>query len=294
MRTSYLSLLLALVHALACSQTPNMKTQYAYSDQFQQVAEVGRSLDSNLQEVSGLVASINNPGYFWAHNDSGDQPRVFLIAPSGEIQATVFLKDVVHIDWEDIAIKRQGENSTLFIGDIGDNRAERPQLSIYAFQEPIRNMVDAKTQWHIKPQQMTVTYSNGARDAETLLYDAKSDDLIIISKRDPQVFVYPFKFQENSATTLTPSFQLPITQVTAGDINPNGDILLKNYEEIYYLKGDLNASATTTLEEANILRIRYQPERQGEAIAWGLDAQGFFVLSEWNDNEPQPLFHYRN
>ena len=35
-------------------------------------SQVGTATDSTLDEISGVAASLQNPGVFWAHNDSGD------------------------------------------------------------------------------------------------------------------------------------------------------------------------------------------------------------------------------
>ena len=36
------------------------------------------------------------------------------------------------VDWEDIAMRGR----TLYVGDIGDNLAQRPNVSVYRFAEP--------------------------------------------------------------------------------------------------------------------------------------------------------------
>ena len=59
---------------------------------------------------------------FWAHNDSGDVPRIFAIDRSGALRATVAVNVPAAVDWEDIAI----DGKTIYIGDIGDNGAARP------------------------------------------------------------------------------------------------------------------------------------------------------------------------
>ena len=77
----------------------------------------------DLGEVSGMVASRSNPGFFWVHNDSGDEPRIFLIDKELNIKMTCSLEGATNRDWEDIAIgpgSVDGKNY-LYIGDIGDN-----------------------------------------------------------------------------------------------------------------------------------------------------------------------------
>ena len=69
---------------------------------------------------------------FWAHNDSGDVPRIFAIDRSGALRATVAVNVPAAVDWEDIAI----DGKTIYIGDIGDNSAARPSIFVYRVAEP--------------------------------------------------------------------------------------------------------------------------------------------------------------
>ena len=40
--------------------------------------KLGTVKTKKLKEVSGIAASIKNPGYIWGHNDSGNEPDVYL------------------------------------------------------------------------------------------------------------------------------------------------------------------------------------------------------------------------
>ena len=78
------------------------------------VRVVGR-VGAPAGELSGLVRSSD--GGFWAHNDSGDAPRILRLANDGAVRREVAVAGAEHVDWEDIAIRGR----TLYIGDIGDN-----------------------------------------------------------------------------------------------------------------------------------------------------------------------------
>jgi hypothetical protein len=56
-------------------------------------------------------------------------------------------------------------------------------------------------------------------------------------------------------------------------------VLLKNYNEIYYWKRNSNEPILEVLKRKPI-KIDYDREPQGEAIAWKLDGSGFYTLSE--------------
>jgi len=284
--------LLLICVAIACGHQRHT-TEFPYAPSFSKIDVMGQSKDPQLNEVSGLAKSISNSGLFWTHNDSGDKPRVFLINPAGEIKLTVTISNAKNIDWEDIALGELNGTNMLFIGDIGDNRAERDQLFIYAFEEPVLDSLKSG-EVALAAEKMEITYVNGARDAETLLFDHFSKELVIVSKRDPEVMVYPFRFQDGSSESVSFVSSLQVTQLTAGDMSTNGDLLLKNYNEIYLIKNPSKKALRGLLTSPEILRVKYREEKQGEAICWDEKGEGFYVLSEWNDNEPQPFYYYHN
>lgn len=95
-----------------------------------------------LSEISGITHHHSDPDLFWVHNDSLDQPRLFLITKQGEERAEVHIQPadrskVSHVDWEDIASSRldpiDGEN-VIYVADSGNNFHWRSDLKIYAFQ----------------------------------------------------------------------------------------------------------------------------------------------------------------
>ena len=90
-------------------------------------------LGKELKECSGIVASRRYPGVLWAHNDSGDEPRLFAVDRSGRILREVHLQGARNVDWEDLTIDDAGR---LYIGDFGNNKNERHDLLVYVLQEP--------------------------------------------------------------------------------------------------------------------------------------------------------------
>jgi len=97
-----------------------------------------------LREASGLVASHRYAGVLWAHNDSGDQPRLFAFRRDGVAVLPnrvsdparyrgITIDNARNYDWEDITIDPEGR---LYIGDIGNNDSARRNLAIYVVDEP--------------------------------------------------------------------------------------------------------------------------------------------------------------
>jgi hypothetical protein len=97
-----------------------------------------------LREASGLVASHHYAGVLWAHNDSGDQPRLFAFRRDGVAVLPnrvtdparyrgITIDNARNYDWEDITID---PDRRLYIGDIGNNDSARRNLAIYVVDEP--------------------------------------------------------------------------------------------------------------------------------------------------------------
>lgn len=85
-------------------------------------------LPPEIKEVSGLYrASVDS---MWWHNDSGDGPNIFLTNGRGELLDKRTLSPAQAKDWEDMTADDKGH---IYVGDFGDNRFQRGDLSIYRY-----------------------------------------------------------------------------------------------------------------------------------------------------------------
>ncbi|MEZ5411188.1 MAG: hypothetical protein R2761_24370 [Acidimicrobiales bacterium] len=135
--------------------------------------------DPDLTELSGLAASERSPGVLWAVNDSGHAPALHAVGADGEDLGIFPLEGlddalVAAGDTEDLALS----NGMVYLADIGDNNNNRSQVVVYRFPEPdpadpgpIRNV-----------EVLRLQYPDGPRDAEALLVDPLSGELVIIDK----------------------------------------------------------------------------------------------------------------
>jgi hypothetical protein len=93
------------------------------------------------RENSGIVKSRRFQNVYWMHNDSSDAPRIYPINAAGENYRSatyndapgVLLEGAVNVDWEDITVDNQGH---LIVGDVGNNRNDRRDLTLYLVEEP--------------------------------------------------------------------------------------------------------------------------------------------------------------
>lgn len=245
-----------------------------------------------LEEASGLVASITNNGYFWTHNDSGNGAEVFLINEKAQVVATYKLANTTNRDWEDVTVSSQDGKNDLYVGEIGDNKAVYPLKMLYRFEEPILapgshtiNQFDT----------LYIRLSDGSRDTETLMFDPISTDLFLISKREDSVRLYQFGSRWNSGDTVIAKQKsiLPFHNIVSADISPDGnEVLLKAYDYVYYWKRE-HAEPVAELLKQSPQELKYKPEVQGESITWGRDGSGYYTLSESNKKKRAHLLFYK-
>ena len=158
-----------------------------------ELERAGRADHPPIDEMSGIVRSRWQDNVWWVHNDSGDEPRLFAIDSTGSVHVApwhsseyaagagankqdaplwpgVRLGAAAHIDYEDIAV----EDSTLYLGDIGNNGNARRDLGIYVIREPF--FYDRRTRplKHIPiayPDQEAFPAEQWHYDAESLFVD---------------------------------------------------------------------------------------------------------------------------
>ena len=82
---------------------------------------------NNLKEVSGIIYSPET-NLLWILEDSGNSNAIYGMDLNGKIAKTITVKNTANIDWEDITKDAEGN---LYIGDFGNNKNERTDLSIY-------------------------------------------------------------------------------------------------------------------------------------------------------------------
>jgi hypothetical protein len=291
MRISVLFVLL-IVGTAACSQ----KAEKADSDAFGKGNKLAEMKDKKIEEASGLVMSRVNAGYLWTHNDSFNDPDIFLIDKDLKIRLTCRLAGVSNRDWEDIAVGPGPEagKSYIYLGEIGDNLAQYAVKVIYRFEEPVLAPGVKKltiTQFDTIAFQLP----DGKKDMETLMINPVSKDLYVVSKREKPVHVYELKYPYSVHDTLTAKdiATIPMTLTVAGEFSPDGkEILLKNYKNIYYWKNDSDQPLGELLKRKPMI-LPYDEEPQGESLAWDNDGSGFYTLSEKKQGKKSFLYFYK-
>ncbi len=294
---SFIRIWFFLIFNLFCSFTFTIFAQNDGTPQFGNRIDLGVIENDELDEASGIVASRKTPGIFYAHNDSGDEARLFVLNRHGKHLGFLYINDGENRDWEDIAIgPGPVENeSYIYIGDIGDNNGNYLQKFIYRVKEPvIDSMLAPFTQLLTDADKIVFKYPDGNRDAETLLVDPMNGDIYIISKRETQVHVYRLAYPQSTNQILTAEYlgKLNLTRVVAGDISLSGkEIILKTYPKILYWQRPSGYTLWETLQ-ITPFPLPYVLEPQGEAVCWDVVSGGYYTTSEETFGVPAHLYYY--
>jgi hypothetical protein len=231
-------------------------------------------------EISGLVRSPTQPGVLWAHNDSGDRARIFALRTDGSEIASLDVPDAEAVDWEDIAV---GPGDTLLLGDIGDNGSVRDSIDVYRIPEPKLSSNPTATG---PATRLRLRYPDGAHDAETLLADPRTGEMVVVTKRvDGRSGVYVGSASAGGDQTLRRVATLRLGLgglATGGDVSGGGrTVAVRTYTTLYAWTRRAGATLASTLKRspctgsASLLR-----EGQGESLALSRDGRSFFTIPE--------------
>lgn len=257
-------------------------------------AALGTLKGDKLGEISGLADSRRNPGVLWLHNDSGDKARIFAVNLAGALVAEVALPGVKALDWEDIAVGPgpMAGSTYLYIGDIGDNQANRKTLKVYRAPEPLVDpgmpgalleLTDVET--------LELRYPDGPHDAETLLVDPWTADVLVLTKESSgksKLFLAKAPLLPGAVADLVKVGKLdfgkgvlPGSQLaTAGDISADGlSIGLRSGDTAFEWRRLAGESVAMTILAAPCA-VALAKEGQGEAFGYAADGTGFHTVGE--------------
>ncbi|MCZ7639476.1 MAG: hypothetical protein M5U12_27580 [Verrucomicrobia bacterium] len=265
--------------------------------QAQGALALGQISGGQLKEISGLAASRQHPGLLWVHND-GTDGRLFAVRTNGQLAAVFRLPCPVE-DLEDIARGPGGPAGTdfLYVGDIGDNAEERATVRVHRVPEPAPRPGTSPRQPATLTgvETLTLRYPDGPHDAEALLCDPWTGELLIVTKQKKRARVYRAPADAwTSPGVVRLSFlcEVPFAQVSAGDISPDGRRLLLRREgaAVMWTRAAGEPLATALAEAPLPAAVIGPPsEPNGEAIAWAPDNQGYYTLSE---GKRQPIYFF--
>ncbi len=161
--------------------------------QWKEAVKIGE-LQPQLKEASGVAASKKFPGRLYHINDSGDTGRFYITNMEGKETTAISVMGWNPIDTEALSLGPCGNASCLFLGDIGDNDANRKSIEIVVVDEVERFSQPVKPRQRIK-----LRYPDGSHDAESMAVHP-SGTIFILTKEQPARL---FKVEGQALTLVT-------------------------------------------------------------------------------------------
>ena len=254
-------------------------------DTFQVLAELGAS----LRETSGLAVSRRFPGVVWTHNDSGAGPVIHALRLDGTTLRR-FRLNAFASDWEAMSSgpcpHLEGVEHCLYIGDVGNNDADRETVQIYVLPEPDP---DSDETDDLAVSTIHFAYAEGPDDTEALAVSPSGRLTLVTKGRSGGLRVYHIEPErwvtsldteilELEATGTLPFEPLPAIgrMITGGAYSPSGERLaIRSYTEIFFFQVSENGELDSVAEPCFLFRS----EPQGEAVAY-LDERVLLTTSE--------------
>jgi hypothetical protein len=271
--------------------------------------------DPRITESSGVVASSVRDGVFFTHNDSGDSARFFAVDQHGCTLTTFNLSGVEAIDIEDVARGPGG----IWLADIGDNNHMRTGVVVHRIAEPSmddssthRTSTDCRSaaEVAVSADSFALAYPDHPHDAETLLADPATGQLLIVTKTplgQSSVYAAPLELRTDAVNVLTlvgavvfpPSTtydrplvpSAPGTQpafdvagrlmAVGGDVAPGRDrVVVRTYTDAWEWSVAPGQSLAAAMTGAVPRQIPLVHQRQGEAIAYTRDGVSLLTTCE--------------
>ncbi len=241
---------------------------------------------AELPEASGVAISTAAKDRLWLLNDSG-AAVLLAVDPAGKATGRVGITGARVEDWEALASGPCGKGSCLYIGDIGDNDASRPQVTIYRIPQPEPSTSSARAEaFHAK-------YPDGAHDAEALLVGPDGSVFIVTKGDTGPVAVYRFPRQLQSGGPMTlervggPIDSKPggKDRITDGAFSADGRwvVLRTNHALTFYPAADF---VKGQFRESHRVDLTSLKEPQGEAVVFG--SGGTIYLAGEGGGKKQP------
>jgi hypothetical protein len=242
-----------------------------------------------LPEASGVALSRRVPGRLWTHNDSG-QPVLFMLDARGGVTGRIQLSGATVVDWEAVSAGACPTGSCLYVGDIGDNNAERDHITVYRLTEPGDTPSSP-----VAVEAFQARYPDGAHDAETLLVTPDGGLYIVTKGSTGPVAIYRFPGdpRPDGRTVQLQRIGQPRSsgpgrrgeQITDGAVAPDGArVVLRTHEALYFyrtaqlLAGDWSG--------AEIVNLKHVGEAQGEGVALGANNEIYLVGERGGGSRP--------
>ncbi|HTH51010.1 MAG TPA: hypothetical protein VL501_03705 [Pyrinomonadaceae bacterium] len=247
----------------------------------------------DIDEASGMAASLCQTNVLWTLNDSGGGPFLYAMSASGDSLGTWRVPNVRNIDWEDLAeIKDKSGKCVLYIGEIGDNKVQREEHAIYRIPEPQvtadSRSADKAHPIETEPAEIAkFSYPDHNQNAETLLLHPVTGEIYVVTKRiSGPAGVYKVTSQfggEARPATMIAEISVPAVPnglLTGGSISPDGrHVVISDYVAAYEWTLPANAPFDEIWNQP-LVTVDIGRRDTGEAVCYSPDGKSLLSTSE--------------
>jgi hypothetical protein len=288
---------LTFIHVLAQTSPPQLCQNWSER-------RAGNLDTTFLGEASGMAASAIVENRLYHTNDTWiPSPNFFITDTAGQNLQVINIEGVSNNprlnDIEDMDVGRCGDSSCLFIGDIGDNRANRPNINILIIEE----FTDLPSSLPVK-HYLRVQYPDRAHDSESMAIHPNGDIYVLtkeitslLGTAPAKLYRLPSNVWENATDeVLTLEFVADIdlfalsgtvvnifSHIATGmDIsNDGGRLLILTYGEVFEIAVDVSLlNGETISTETSYKQIEVVTLLQQESISYSSDSKSFFYTAE--------------
>jgi hypothetical protein len=187
----WFSLLFLLFFAAYVSGQKKWKHPIVPEKRFEKTPTAFALRGGTIREASGIADSKFNKGFLWVEEDSGHPAELYLLAHDGTVSKTVTISGAENRDWEDMVLAAGPDDSKdyLYVADIGDNRHNYKDYTIYRFEEPQPGDINITSF-----DRIMFEYPDGSHDSEALLVDGLTKDIYVITKTEKRSRVYKIPY----------------------------------------------------------------------------------------------------
>lgn len=225
------------VPAPAAAAAESDRPAPASADTACELVQRGMPLPHEVRESSGLARSTLDDGLFWSHNDAGNSPHIFAFDEEGTLRGQVRVTGAELVDWEDIESGPCDGGGCLYIGDIGDNDAERDSITVYRVAEPPTGAAETDPAVALHAR-----FPDGPQDAEGLFLDGSGTPHLITKGRRGRIALYRWPASTIPGETVTlvrvrdlfPEPRDELDRVTAATATPDRRwVGVRTYRALY-------------------------------------------------------------
>ncbi|NND64111.1 MAG: hypothetical protein HKN48_13045 [Flavobacteriaceae bacterium] len=257
--------------------------------------EVVADLPGTLKEVSG-IEFYPNTTVVWTLNDSRNPPELYAFdLNTHKIEKTIRLKGASNIDWEDLTKNPDG---TLYVGDFGNNRSSRTDLTIYHLANP--NTVEKRRN---EPKVTTFRYHdqiNFPPEEKDKCYDVESfiylNEHFYLFTRNrakkydgtTKIYKLPALEGEQVATfigEIETCEDQSDCEITSAAISEEGKIALLSYNKVWLI----SEYTDDNFISGKIEKIELEHSSQKESICF-INENRLFIADERSHGEGRNLY----